>query len=321
MNIWYNRRIFSSSSCRADRNERFLLWTVTSLVDPFSNNHIIMAPTDSEPSEAPATRITPFGIFARPTTFSKSAKQKRDAGTRRPMVPSKSSQKRPAPQVTILRASDDELSSATIPTSVAEKSDTAEVIEAERKSPEDPAPDVSFLQTPGPRSSVSQASGTTFKKSRAKTSQIHEYISTRGDSFVCNRCSKIYKSSGGTGAIARHLKKAHSIDPTASGIAGKKPRERSAIEAAILRGAETNLEAEEKRREELMAIDLNKNTLEYLYLQWTIPLDIPFGHVRNTEFRTFLEYVNPVANRMLPNSESTMKIHAESLLAEGKSGV
>lgn len=276
---------------------------------------------DSELSEAPSIIKAPFSIFARPTTSSKSAKHTRDAGTRRPVVPSKSSQKRFTPQVPLLRASDDDRSPATIPISIAERSDTAEVMEEERKSPEDSATDVSFLQTPDPRPSVSQASGATFKKPRAKTSHIHEYISTRGDNFVCNRCSKVYKSSGGTGAIARHLKKAHSIDPTASHIAGKKPRERTAIDAAILRGAETNLEAEEKRREELMEIGLNKTTLEYLYLQWTIPQNIPFSQVRNTEFRTFLEYVNPVANRMLPNSESTMKIHAESLLAEGKSGV
>ena len=281
-----------------------------------------MAPpdNDSELSETPTILKTPFNIFARSTASSKPAKHARDAVTRRPVVPSKSSQKRPTPQVPILRASDDDSSPVTIPVSVAERSYIAGVMDEERNSPEDSAPDVSLLQKSGPRSSVSQASGTSSKKPRAKTSHIHDYISTRGDNFVCNRCSKVYKSSGGTGAIARHLKKAHSIDPTASGIAGKKPRERTAIDAAILRGAETNLEAEEKRREELMAIGLNKTTLEYLYLQWTIPQNIPFSQVRNTEFRTFLEYVNPVANRMLPNSESTMKIHAESLLGEGRSG-
>lgn len=117
------------------------------------------------------------------------------------------------------------------------------------------------------------------------------------------------------------MKKAHSIDPTAGGIAEKRVRERRAIDAAILRGAEINIKAEGKRREEMMGIGLDKNTLEYLYLQWTLSSDIPLNHVRDTAFRTFLEYVNPVANRMLPNSESTMKIHAETLLADGKRGL
>ena len=65
----------------------------------------------------------------------------------------------------------------------------------------------------------------------------------------------------------------------------------------------------------MMGNDLDKNTLEYLYLKWTTSQDIPLDHVRDAGFRTFLEYINPAANRMLPNSESTMKIHAEILLA------
>ena len=65
----------------------------------------------------------------------------------------------------------------------------------------------------------------------------------------------------------------------------------------------------------MMSNSLDRNTLEYLYLKWTTSQDIPLDHVRDEGFRTFLEYINPAANRMLPNSESTMKIHAEILLA------
>ena len=64
-----------------------------------------------------------------------------------------------------------------------------------------------------------------------------------------------------------------------------------------------------------MGDGLDRNTLEYLYLKWTTSQDLPLDHVRDERFRTFLEYINPAANRMLPNSESTMKIHAEILLA------
>ena len=60
---------------------------------------------------------------------------------------------------------------------------------------------------------------------------------------------------------------------------------------------------------------LDRDTLEYLYLKWTTSQDLPLDHVRSKGFRTFLEYINPAANRMLPDSESTMKMHAEILLA------
>ena len=60
------------------------------------------------------------------------------------------------------------------------------------------------------------------------------------------------------------MKKAHSIDPTTSGITEKRMRESSAKDAAILHSAKINIKAEEKRREELIGIDLDKNTLGYL---------------------------------------------------------
>ena len=87
---------------------------------------------------------------------------------------------------------------------------------------------------------------------------------------------------------------------------------------AILRGAEINIKAEEQRRRDMMSIGLDKATLEYLYLQWAISCDIPFNQVRDTRFRTFLEYINPATNRLLPDSDSTIKINAEDLFDEGK---
>ena len=118
--------------------------------------------------------------------------------------------------------------------------------------------------------------------------------------------------------MTKHLKKYHSIDPALSATAEKRIREGTAIDVAILRDAEANIKANEQRRKEMMGIGLNKATLEYLYLQWTVSHDVPFNQVRDTYFRTFLNYVNPVANRMLPDSDSTMKSHAEGLFAEGK---
>ena len=67
-----------------------------------------------------------------------------------------------------------------------------------------------------------------------------------------------------------------------------------------------------------MGTGLDKATLEYLYLQWTVSMNISFDQVRDSRFRTFLEYINPAANRMLPDSDQTVKVHAEGLFAEGK---
>ncbi len=262
---------------------------------------------DSERLEGPTILATHIG--SRSKTSGKPVKHARNAAIRRSVVfpkPSTSSQNRPTSQTPTSRTSDGHSKLATMPISAIGRSDTAGVTGEKGKSSGDSTQGASLLQTPGMGSSVSQASETPLKRPRAKTSHIHEYISTRGDSFVCNHCSRAYKSSGGTGAISRHLKKAHSIDSAASGIARKRIREGAVVDAAILREAEINSKAEEKRREQLMDIGLDKKTLKYLYLQWVITQDAPSKQVRNKAFRTFLEYVNPVANRMISEFDSTV---------------
>ena len=273
-----------------------------------------MAPSDIE-SELSDVRSNPFTIAARSTVSSKPPAQRtRNKNTRRGVMPPKISQPRKRPQPLTQRSSDDYTPLANISIDALERSNQEGELSDE--SSNNDARNIS--QTPGPESSVSQSSQSLFKRPRAKTSTIHQYITVRGDQFICNSCCRAYSTNGGSGAIARHLKKAHSIDPSASALAEKRIREGTSIDAAILRGAEINIKAEEKRRAELMSIGLDKTTLEYLYLQWIVTEDIPLKQVRTNVFRTFLEYVNPVANQMLPKSDSTLKIHAEGLFAEGK---
>ena len=277
-----------------------------------------MAPSDveSELSEAPTTLTTPFTIAAKSTDSSKPpAKATRNLLTRRPVVPPnqpKQTKKRPKPPTP--RPSDNHASLADIPIDVPERSDEEE----ETSEDSNNNSDLDISHTPGPGSSVSQTSHSSVKRPRAKTSTIHTHIITRGDQFVCRTCSKAYHSSGGSGAIARHLKKEHGIDPTVSAFAEKRVKDRTSIDAAILRGVEINIQATEKRKADLLEISLDKTTLEYLYLQWIITQDIPFKQVRNKEFRAFLDYINPVANQVLPKSDSTIKSHSEDLFAEGK---
>lgn len=263
------------------------------------------------------------------------------------MISSISSQKPRVPKLSDLQASIKSTPAETLHSRVTKWADA--VIDREEASFQHTAPNASMLQTPGPESGVVQTSNIPSKKLRPKTSHVHKYVSTRGSSFICNSCSKAYKINGGTGAIARHLKLKHSIDPKAGGLAGIKrtrdidptlsglsgakrtrdvdppasglagakiSQERTAMDEAIIRVAEIRSREEGKRREELMGIGLDKDTLVYLCLRWMRSMDIPLEFIEDLHFRNFLHYVNPVANQLLPKSAATLKIYAETLFAD-----
>ncbi len=46
--------------------------------------------------------------------------------------------------------------------------------------------------------------------------------------------------------------------------------------------------------------------------------DIAFNQVTHKPFRDLLKYINPAANRLLPNAPSTIRIHALGLFNKGK---
>lgn len=223
------------------------------------------------------------------------------------------------------------------------------VIDGEESSYKHTAPDTSMLETSGLEPGAVQVSNIHSKRLRPKTSHVHKHISTRGDTFICNSCSKAYKTNGGTGAIARHLKLKHSIDPKAGGLVGtkrtrdigptlsripgakrtrdvdppasglagaKKSQERAAIDEAMIRVAEIRSREEEKRREELMGIGLDKDTLVYLCLRWMRSMEIPVEFVDDLHFRTLLDYINPAVYQLLPKSAATWKIYAETFFAD-----
>lgn len=136
--------------------------------------------------------------------------------------------------------------------------------------------------------------------------------------FVCNHCRKAYKREGGTRIIKDHLKKTHKWYLAASGIAQKRKLDGIAIDQAILQGSNINVARETKRRQEMLGLTLDKTTMEYLYIQWIVECDLPFHQVAHKSFRRFFEYINPVTNKLLPNSSSTIITHAQELFAEGK---
>lgn len=80
---------------------------------------------------------------------------------------------------------------------------------------------------------------------------------------------------------------------------------------AIIRVAEIRSSEEAKRREELMGVGLDKDTLMYLCLRWIQSIDIPLELVEEVRFRTLFDYANPVAHQLLPKSAATLKMYAK----------
>ncbi len=118
--------------------------------------------------------------------------------------------------------------------------------------------------------------------------------------------------------MTKHLKNRHKIDPARSSVARKREVEGVDVLAALKRSSEVNIDIERRRRNELLAIGLDKSTLEYLFIRWITETNLPWNTVTHTPFRSFLEYVNPSANSLLPNSPNTFKAHAIRLFEEGK---
>ncbi|KAL9609359.1 MAG: hypothetical protein Q9167_005867 [Letrouitia subvulpina] len=253
-------------------------------------------PSDHESDllETPSSLTTPFSIAARSTGSSVPAKHTRNFSTRRPVRPTlpKSQARSSLTQDSSQTPSTIGRSLSTIPTAA---ESTRIVAEDENDDNEDEDKDndqdrdgeygysdsssvidPQLLQTSGLESSFSQSSsGSPFlkplpKRQRPKTSTIYQYCSIQdrsiGECYICNYCRKAYKSTGGTALMRKHLR-THGIDLSVDSIAIKRLRDGTAIEAAILRGAEINKQAEEKRRKELIGIGLNKTTLEFLYIQ------------------------------------------------------
>ena len=75
------------------------------------------------------------------------------------------------------------------------------------------------------------------------------------------------------------------------------------------------------KRLELLASTIDKSTLEFLYIKWTTKANIPFNQVEDKDFRVFLEYLNPAANKQLPSSHNTIRGRIMKLFLEGKQRV
>ncbi len=143
------------------------------------------------------------------------------------------------------------------------------------------------------------------------------YELTENNTMKCNYCYTIYKLTGGTRVPRNHLIKEHRIDSANRQTVATAIYDES-IEIALLRLPEEEKERKDRQLNTDMAKKINKEHLEYLYLKWTIMADVEFSQISNKDFRTFLHYINPPANELLPSAPNTIKSRVHLLFQEGQ---
>ena len=271
---------------------------------------------DDELSDAPSI---PSNLFIKAMSTAPSshiiAKGTRNRDLRRPLVPSKPRRK--------IQPKAEALSQPILPTvTPPDDPPPSESIEADKEEAEAEGSQLSTqISTCRPISSLSSLG---FIRPKISWMNEHCTVQRRGGKtfWYCKYCTKSYDRNGGNTAFATHLKKKHRIGPGQSSVAIKRDANGTSVDAAILRQAEAIQEFkqvdEAQRREDILGQGLNKATLEFLYMQWMITQNIGFLHVTHQTFRSFLEYINPIANRLLPSSATTITQHAFILLREGK---
>ncbi len=158
-------------------------------------------------------------------------------------------------------------------------------------------------------------------KRRRKHSDIHtqsQLTTYRGALyFQCNYCPQKHKETGGTKTMRDHLIKVYSWYGMTS-VQLKKKRKNQQIEAILERSAPGEAKRLQAKRAELLKDSINKKTLDYLYIRYTVNANALFSHVEHPDFRVLLRNINPAANNALPNSHNTIQSRVMELYAEGK---
>lgn len=112
----------------------------------------------------------------------------------------------------------------------------------------------------------------------------------------CCYCKQTYKIKSGTKKATEHLRKAHLVT-TESPYEKRQRSIQRDIRISMLKASEQSSP---------MLNHLDPVVLQDLYLRLIVIHGIPFNAVVWPELRTFLEYINPMANSLLPYSPSTI---------------
>lgn len=98
----------------------------------------------------------------------------------------------------------------------------------------------------------------------------------------------------------------------------ERKRENQEIETVLERAAPGEAKRLEAKLVELLKDFINKETLEYLYVRYSINVNAPFSQGEHPDFRTMLQYINPAAKNLLPNSHNTIRSRVMDLFTGGK---
>lgn len=114
-----------------------------------------------------------------------------------------------------------------------------------------------------------------------------------------------------------HLTKAQSWDGMTA-LQLKRRRENQEIAAVLWRLAPSEGKRLEVKRAELLKIFIDKETLEYLNICYTVNANVSFSQVKHPDFQIILQYINPAANNVLFSSHNTIRSWVMNLYSEGK---
>ncbi len=114
-----------------------------------------------------------------------------------------------------------------------------------------------------------------------------------------------------------HLIKVHGWDGMTS-VQLKRKRENQEIEAILERSTPGEAKRLQAKRAELLKDSINMETLEYLYIRYTVNAKAPFSQVEHPDVQVFFQYINPAANNALPNSHNTIQSRVMELYSEEK---
>jgi hypothetical protein len=168
--------------------------------------------------------------------------------------------------------------------------------------------------------SLSTSQTTEFTKVRPQRSWIwqysvkpppgqHKLFNKAGVAvWRCSRCKPTveYVINGGTKVIKDHLAKYHQLSEELTPREAKRKRADEDIQSCIGRMKETGERVKAHRLASTSASSIDSLILRELFADWLAADSLPFSLCKSKAFRAFLRYINPAANDLLPDSDTTI---------------
>ncbi len=187
---------------------------------------------------------------------------------------------------------------------------TANALEPENKSLS-----LSASQNPA---SLAKASSTKFRPQRSwiwqhavkpSAGQLKVYNDAGVAVWRCARCKPTveYVISGGTRIVKDHLSRFHQLTEELTPKEAKRKRANEDIQASIARMQEVGDRIRSQRLVNASESEVSQAIVRELFVNWLAADSLPLSLCKSRAFRTFLQYVNPSANDLLPESDTTIR--------------